>query len=76
MSGLNKFPIKIFIPNLILPKISFLCTCDGNYNGDKRALTKNQIEICNRRRINPIPPQQMFVEFTKPIHDQLRSLSR
>ncbi len=44
----------------------------GNYNGDKRALTKNQIEICKRRRINPIPPQQMFVEFTKPIHDQLR----
>jgi len=44
----------------------------GNYNGDKRALTKNQIEICNRRRTNPIPPQQMFVEFTKPIHDQLR----
>ena len=44
----------------------------GNYNGDKRALTKNQIEICNRKRVNPIPPQQMFVEFTKPIHDQLR----
>jgi len=44
----------------------------GSYNGDKRALTRNQIEICSRRRINPIPPQQMFVEFTKPIHDQLR----
>ena len=44
----------------------------GNYNGDKRALTKSQIDICNRRRINPIPPQQMFIEFTKPIHNQLR----
>ena len=44
----------------------------GNYNGDKRALTKNQIEICERRRINPVSPQQMFVNFTKPIHDQLR----
>ena len=44
----------------------------GTYNGDKRALTKKQIEICNRRRVNPIPPQQMFVEFTKPIHDQVR----
>ncbi len=44
----------------------------GNFNGDKRALTDQQIEICNRKEIIPIPPQQMFVEFTKPIHDQLR----
>lgn len=44
----------------------------GKYNGDVRALTENQIEICNRKRIEPAPPQQMFVEFTKPIHDQLR----
>ncbi len=44
----------------------------GNYNGDKRALTDNQIEICRQKRMNPLPPQQMFVEFTKPIHDQLR----
>lgn len=44
----------------------------GNFNGDERALTKQQIEICNRKRIDPVAPQQMFVEFTKPIHDQLR----
>ena len=45
----------------------------GNYNGDERALTKEQIDICIQKRINPIPPQQMFVEFTKPIHDQLKT---
>ncbi len=45
----------------------------GNYNGDERALTKEQLDICNQKRINPIPPQQMFVEFTKPIHEQLRT---
>lgn len=45
----------------------------GNYNGDDRALTKEQIDICNQKRINPIPPQQMFVEFTKPMHEQLRT---
>lgn len=44
----------------------------GNYNGDKRALTEAQLVICKSKRITPIPPQQMFVEFTKPIHDQLR----
>lgn len=43
----------------------------GYYNGDERALTDEQIEISNRRRIDPILPQQMFVEFTKPIHNQL-----
>ena len=45
----------------------------GHYNGDDRALTAEQIEVCNRRRIEPIPPQQMFVEFTKPIQQQLNN---
>ena len=37
----------------------------GTYNGDNRALTAEQLEICNRRPVNPPPPQQLFVEFTK-----------
>ncbi len=45
----------------------------GHFNGDERALTDMQYEICKQKRINPIPPQQMFVEFTKPIHEQLRN---
>ncbi|MGA9270463.1 MAG: hypothetical protein WBV45_07565 [Lutimonas sp.] len=45
----------------------------GNFNGDDRALTDEQIEVCNRRSIQPIPPQQMFVEFTKPIQQQLNN---
>ena len=44
----------------------------GHFNGDERALTKQQLEICNSKNIPPPPPQQMFVEFTKPIHDQIR----
>ncbi|MCK5638545.1 MAG: hypothetical protein KAH67_07520 [Flavobacteriaceae bacterium] len=44
----------------------------GYFNGDERALTKQQLEICNAKNIPPPPPQQMFVEFTKPIHDQIR----
>lgn len=45
----------------------------GRYDGDKRALTPEQLDICNGRRIPPPPPQQMFVEFTKPIYSQLNS---
>ena len=45
----------------------------GHFNGDERALTDEQYAICKQKRINPIPPQQMFVEFTKPIHEQLRN---
>ncbi|SMO55890.1 hypothetical protein [Solitalea koreensis] len=43
----------------------------GSYRGDERALTKNQREICKRRELLPPPPQDLFLEFTKPIYDQL-----
>ncbi|MEN8186057.1 MAG: hypothetical protein ABFR05_02885 [Bacteroidota bacterium] len=43
----------------------------GHFNGDERALTGNQYEICRRREMPPPPPQQMFLEFTKPILSQL-----
>lgn len=45
----------------------------GNFNGDKRALTEKQLAICQNKNYPPMPPQQMFVEFTKPIHAQLNS---
>ncbi len=43
----------------------------GNFNGDERALTVRQLDLCKNRPVNPPPPQQLFVEFTKPIHQQL-----
>ena len=43
----------------------------GNFNGDERALTVRQVDLCKSRPVNPPPPQQLFVEFTKPIHQQL-----
>jgi tetratricopeptide (TPR) repeat protein len=45
----------------------------GQFNGDDRALSDQQIAICNNKNINPPPPQQLFLEFTKPIHHQLHS---
>lgn len=43
----------------------------ASFNGDERALTKEQLALCELRVIPPPPPQQMFVEFTRPIFSQL-----
>jgi len=41
------------------------------YVGDKEALDKRQFELTERKAV-PLPPEQdLFVEFTKPIYDQL-----
>ncbi len=48
----------------------------GHFNGDERALTADQKRMCNTREINPPPPQQLFIEFSKPIYDRLTAKIR
>lgn len=48
----------------------------GSYNGDSRALSKEQLAICERKEGYPPAPQDMFVNFTKPIYDQLTNKVR
>lgn len=48
----------------------------ASFNGDERALTKEQLALCSLRVVPPPPPQQMFVEFTKPIFSQLTGTVR
>ncbi|GAB3168150.1 hypothetical protein [Telluribacter humicola] len=48
----------------------------ANYNGDERALTAEQKRISNTRELLPPPPQQLFVEFSKPIYDRLTNKLR
>jgi len=43
----------------------------GSFNGDERALNKEQLEITNMRPVMPPPPQNLFIEFCKPIYSQL-----
>ena len=43
----------------------------GTYRGDERALTENDKRLLNRRETYPPNPQDLFIEFTKPIFDQL-----
>lgn len=45
----------------------------GNYNGDSRALSKDLISLCQGKEQIPPMPQDLFIEFTKPIYNQLTS---
>lgn len=45
----------------------------GNYNGDSRALSKDLISLCQGKEQMPPMPQDLFIEFTKPIYSQLTS---
>lgn len=48
----------------------------ANYNGDSRALTKQQLDLCQRKPTLPPPPQDLFLEFTKPIYEQVKVFLR
>lgn len=43
----------------------------GSFNGDERALTNDELAICSRKTVPPPGPQDLFVEFTKPIFNQV-----
>ena len=44
----------------------------GFYNGDERALTEEDKEVVKRKsRLPDPPPQDLFIEFTRPIYDQV-----
>lgn len=43
----------------------------ARFNGDERALTDKQLELCKLKEMQPPYPQDLFLEFTKPIYNQL-----
>lgn len=43
----------------------------GMYMGDERALTEDDKKYMNKPEVMPPPPQQLFIEFTKPIFQQV-----
>jgi hypothetical protein len=45
----------------------------ASFNGDERALTDEQRRMTKNREALPPAPQQLFIEFTKPIYDQVTS---
>jgi hypothetical protein len=46
------------------------------FNGDERALNKEQIELTNRRELPPPSAQDLFILFTGPIVNQTANLIR
>src|SRR5688572_2750348 len=43
----------------------------GRFNGDDRALNDQQLALCKRKEIQPPIAQDLFLEFTRPIYNQL-----
>jgi len=43
----------------------------GSFNGDERALNDKQFAMCKRKPSPPPGPQDLFIEFTKPIFNQV-----
>lgn len=43
----------------------------ARYNGDERALNNQQLQLCKQNEIQPPGAQELFLEFSKPIYDQL-----
>lgn len=43
----------------------------ASFNGDERALTASQLKMCKSQELLPPDPQQLFIEFSKPIYDRL-----
>ena len=48
----------------------------ATYQGDKRALTKEQLALTQEKELLPPPPQNLFYSFTRPLFDQTASLLR
>ena len=45
----------------------------ATFNGDERALSKQQVQLSKQKEKVPPPAQDMFIEFTKPIFDRVTS---
>jgi len=43
----------------------------GTFNGDERALNDKEFAMCKRKPSPPPGPQDLFIEFTKPIFNQV-----
>lgn len=43
----------------------------ARFNGDERALGDQQLALCKQKEVQPPGAQDLFLEFTKPIYNQL-----
>ena len=65
------FPLDKVISQRKFPGQFIWYTEWSTFNGDERALNHDQLAKCNKKPV-PVPRQQeLFIEFTKPIYNQL-----
>ena len=43
----------------------------ARFNGDERALNDQQLQLCKHKEMQPPGAQELFLEFTQPIYNQL-----
>lgn len=43
----------------------------ATYQGDKRALTKDELRLVKEKELIPPPPKELFYAFTRPLFDQV-----
>ena len=44
----------------------------ATFNGDERALSRKELDMCKRKSLaKPPPPQDLFIQFTNPIYNNL-----
>ena len=48
----------------------------ATYQGDKRALTEEELALAQEKELLPPPPQDLFYSFTRPLFDQMANLLR
>lgn len=48
----------------------------ATYQGDKRALTEEELALTQEKELLPPPPQDLFYSFTRPLFDQTANLLR
>lgn len=56
---------------------TFIWTNDWiRYQGDKRALTDQELNLAKNKELLPPPPQELFYAFTQPLFDQTAGILR
>jgi hypothetical protein len=65
------FPLNKVVSQRKFPGRYVWFTEWGSFNGDERALSKEQLALCDKRPLPPPMPQDLFIEFTKPIYNQV-----
>ncbi|MFH1937077.1 MAG: hypothetical protein ABIK52_05900 [Bacteroidota bacterium] len=70
------FPLNSVLVQRKFPGHYIWFTEWGTFNGDERALSNDQLALCNKKPAPPPDPQQLFVEFTKPIYIQVTPFLR